>query len=186
MKSQLSISVFLMTAIAQMGFVAPANAEPPSYQLKCVSGGNMVANFNALMAGRTPHVRVFLQFDKATSAPTSMRPGQCTWLDRRINSGEPNRIRVAFRSNFAVNCDGLRCTASGGTSEPLGVLMEVMKGGRPGNPTVFDLMVYNAKADNRQDIPIGAGISQRNDGNFFVVTAVRVPSQDRFVRVPGR
>jgi len=70
----------------------PGPPSEPSYPMVCRGGGGM--RFNVLGEGYgLSGTMVVLEFRRAGGAgPGSLAPGECTWLDRTIDSAEPNRI----------------------------------------------------------------------------------------------
>ncbi len=80
MKKVIAISMLLSM------FSVSAFAEPRSYPMTCRGGGNLV-----ISNVRNSKVRIGFE-PGAGAAYEGIKPGQCTWSDRSLRSGEPTAI----------------------------------------------------------------------------------------------
>lgn len=135
---------------------APAQADPPSYQLNCMGGAGMriMTNHDVPSPGHVGAVAMTIFFQ---AAPMAARPGpgQCTWVDRTFRPGEPTalwirseNIEFAFQitgdGRVVRDTTGARVNAEGMSSESADwdrLVQAVLNGRR------FSVMAYNV--DNR-------------------------------------
>ena len=135
---------------------APAQADPPSYQLNCRGGPGMriVTNHDVPSAGHVGAIAMTIYFTAAPVAATP-GPGQCTWVDRTFRPGEPQalwvrseNIEFAFQINgngrVVRDSTGPRVNAEGMSAESANWdrVVQAVLNGQP-----FSVMAYNV--DNR-------------------------------------
>ena len=117
-------------------------AAQTSYVMTCRGGGDMVA-----VAGQrvsNPHVFVEITFKPGTAGAGTQAPapGECTWIDRGLRSGEPNKILF---DDFGVSWSQTICRAGScqvnTPSAPATNLINWVRGGQP-----FQVHVYNNNA----------------------------------------
>ncbi len=83
---------------------APVSAAGPSYPMVCRGGGNMQADFTS-----DGHIQLYFSAGRHGAGVAPPRPGECTWLDRGLRSGEPrtliwnSRERVYVKARFHAN-----------------------------------------------------------------------------------
>jgi hypothetical protein len=72
--------------VALLVLVGAAEASDPSYPLICRGGGRL-----AIVNNGSGGVQIKFQ-RTAGGIDAGLRPGQCTWVDRAVHFGEPNKI----------------------------------------------------------------------------------------------
>lgn len=118
---------------------AQSAAAQTSYVMSCRSGGNMQAT--AGVRGEDPYVFAQIRYMRgsAGAAVIPPSPGECTWIDRGVGTGEPSTILFVDTSTAAVStfCKAGDCRVS---TSSLGVqkLMNFVK-----NQQAFQVHVYN-------------------------------------------
>lgn len=101
-KGKIEMRLVLMVAIATFCaslFTSEAAAQT-RYPLHCRAGGDMSVNVLGQEAGGGTEVVVSFRRSTATRA---LSPGQCTWLDRVVNTREPTSFRIIFRARTSVD-----------------------------------------------------------------------------------
>ncbi len=93
--SQFFALVFLCCA----AMAGAANAQT-TYPLHCRAGGNMSVNIAGQATGGG--AELVISYTRAT-ATTGLVPGSCTWLDRTMNSREPQAMRLVLRARMNVD-----------------------------------------------------------------------------------
>ena len=93
--SQFFALVFLCCA----AMAGAANAQT-TYPLHCRAGGNMSVNIAGQATGGS--AELVISYIRAT-ATTGLVPGSCTWLDRTMNSREPQAMRLVLRARMNVD-----------------------------------------------------------------------------------
>jgi len=83
----LSASILtLVLAVDATVYAQPARTPPQSYPMTCRGGGTLSIRNNN---GNS----ILIRFQPAAGAATQgLYPGQCTWSDRALRSGEPTTI----------------------------------------------------------------------------------------------
>ncbi len=89
-----------VTAMPERTVTPTPRTLPPSYPLVCRGGGNRELVYRAAAPGGGQDLRV--AFTRAATRAglnkeliSSLKAGECTWLDRTISSGEPGMLRFA-------------------------------------------------------------------------------------------
>lgn len=117
--------------------IANASAAPTSYTLMCRGGGGMDSGVISQNGAITLKV-VFTRSPNAGSVQPPA-PGTCTWVDRRISAGEPNRFHLRGNGSLSLRCSSAGCRVS---MAPQGIwsLIKAIKQGR-----VFQVRAYNER-----------------------------------------
>jgi hypothetical protein len=108
----------MMLAAAMLGglMFAESAAAQTSYTLWCRGGGDRQQMVVSTNTGADGHVATSFQmnFDRMASAATAVTPpqaGECSWLDRPLNSAENGLLRGSFRDVWTSSTlDGGRLT----------------------------------------------------------------------------
>jgi hypothetical protein len=125
-----------LLALSGLGAAGQAEAAPTSYVLMCKGGGPLVYRVQTI--GDT--ARIVVRFRKAGDAGSVRppNPGECTWLDRRINGAEPDQFYVDGRGDVRVTCNTAGVCRVEGLPAALQALVNAMRGGG-----TYMLHVYN-------------------------------------------
>ena len=97
MKAQVSRALAVAALLSLSAAVPPPSlAEPTSYPLVCLAGGNYRFSVNVNEQSTTATVR----FERGTAGVgknfeniAALQPGHCAWLDRGVRGDEPEVIR---------------------------------------------------------------------------------------------
>ncbi|MBW4981302.1 hypothetical protein KZZ07_02005 [Mameliella sp. CS4] len=125
-----------VAALAAGGLPAAA---ANSYVMTCRGGGDMVAVVGQRVSN--PHVFVEITFRPGTTGAgvQAPKPGECTWIDRGMGPGEPNKILF---NDMGVAWTQTACNASGCSlrtpSVTAGRFVTWVQTGQP-----FQVHVYN-------------------------------------------
>lgn len=94
-----SFLMFALVALCATLFTGEASAQT-RYTLHCRTGGDMNLNVSGQETGGG--TEVIVGFARST-ATRGLAPGQCTWLDRVVNSREPRAFKIIFRARSSVD-----------------------------------------------------------------------------------
>jgi len=133
-----------------------AFAEQPSFPMVCRGGPEMriMVNHDVDASGIPGATAMFIYFKPAAKAGSAAppQPGECTWMDRTLRSGEPavlwiraSHVEFAFQvygdGRVAKDASGIRLSPEGNSEEAQKwrYLTDGVLGGKP-----FTANVYNA------------------------------------------
>ena len=146
----------LALVASSLAMPAPAQADPPSYQLNCRGGPGMriMTNHDVPSPGHVGAIAMTIFFT-AAPIPAIPGPGQCVWVDRTFRPGEPQALWIRSENiEFAFQITGngrvvrdtsvARVNAEGMSPESANWdrVVQAVLNGQP-----FSVMVYNV--DNR-------------------------------------
>lgn len=90
---------FALVFLCGVAMTGAANAQT-TYPLHCRAGGDMSVNVAGQATGGG--TELVISYTRAT-ATTGLVPGSCTWLDRTLNSREPQAMRLVLRARMNVD-----------------------------------------------------------------------------------
>jgi hypothetical protein len=107
-----SAGILAITLVIIIGLSLQVTAAPPSYPLKVRGGGNLQLWTESTQTQSL--VKLIVKFAFGTrQAGAGLRPGQGSWLDRGMRSGEPTRLEYYVHQSDAQKIiDYLRSPAS--------------------------------------------------------------------------
>lgn len=89
-------SLFAAALVSAGALMTVAQANSPSYQLTCTTGGTMQARLNHSTdrAGQINGTTLSIWFTPSGGAATAVQPprGTCAWSDRMLRPGEPTQL----------------------------------------------------------------------------------------------
>lgn len=147
--TKLLLGVTLAAAPLALSGVAASAAQ--SYVMTCRGGGAMVA-----VAGQrvsNPHVFVEITFKPGTAGAgvQAPKPGECTWIDRGMRPGEPNKILF---DDMGVAWTQTVCNSAGcQVRTPSAAANNLMNWVRNSQP--FQVHVYNDNAGHMLVTKVG-------------------------------
>lgn len=103
MKKILRASAMLATFVFSI-----ASSAQQSYPIVCRGGGELYFNYTPF-SNFSKNPQIWISFQKSAQKAggnweniQSLMPGQCSWLDRTVNSNEPDRIIIKDIRNFSI------------------------------------------------------------------------------------
>lgn len=130
-------AVLALAALSGIGTAAhQAEAAPGSFVLSCRGGGAMT--FDVRSVGEK--VRLEVRFAKATAGATATAPGagQCAWLDRPLNGGEPVLLHLSQKGEVQVACNAKGQCGVGVVPKDIRAIIDTIRNGG-----TFLVHVYN-------------------------------------------
>jgi len=100
--------IYILLVFFSTFYISSAQAKPPAgyYYLICKSNGNENISIEPTA---TRNLEVGISFRRSTKgykqAPSALRPGECTFVDRPLSSKEPDNAVLSFAQQKKVSID---------------------------------------------------------------------------------
>lgn len=120
-----------------------------TYIMTCTPGGQMYNYTRSENGGRVATTVYFKGANQGASVQAPS-PGQCTWLDRGLRGGEPEKLLVKGESGIVqASCNTRGCNVK--TTAPMSSkILTAMTGNRP-----FQVHVYNDQNGHMRVVKFG-------------------------------